>query len=100
MTEEYMPGAFMCDKCGLALQGKRKNDDRAGGIEDFDPDEHKTPLCPEDGTEMRPMTWAEANHYLFQALMMVTKERDDLQARLDAAYVPGAELQNPRTFTQ
>ena len=54
-----MPGAWICDKCGLVLQ-KNNLYVKSGTIGADTKDEVEG--CPNDGTAMRGLTWREVNN--------------------------------------
>lgn len=61
--DAWMPGAWICDKCGFVLQKNILHAADGAISADTCPINN---VCPNDTTLMRPMTWREVNEGLFK----------------------------------
>lgn len=63
LTDEQMPGAWICDKCGFTLQKNVLHTGDASISADTSP---LNESCPNDGKLMRPLTWRETNEEFYK----------------------------------
>jgi NTP pyrophosphatase (non-canonical NTP hydrolase) len=75
----YMPGDWKCDGCGFTQHNRVLAPN--GVFADMKPELR---ACPNDGRDMRPVTWKEASEENYQAAMRFLNERDEARRHYES----------------